>query len=87
MLDGLWTSRKVKIDLNTIIEVKKVTNNTYILNPPIYNLHFNNKIHFFTHGHDSIELTDKEGLKYSIGTQKAEELFNALQKVTSAEKR
>jgi len=87
MLDGLWTSRKAKIDLNNIVEVKKVTNNTNILNPPIYNLHFNNKIHFFTHGHDSIELTDKDGIKYSIGSQKAEELFTVLQKLTSIEKR
>ena len=86
ILNGLWTSRKVTIDLKNIIDVKKVTSTTYILNPPIYNLHFNNKINFFTQGHDSIELTDKDGLKYSIGTQKAEELFNVLQKLISTQK-
>lgn len=86
MLDGLWTSRKVKIDLSSITEVKKVHNTTYILNPPIYNLHFKNKIHFYTQGNDSVELTDKDGLKYSIGTQKAEELCNLLQKLIQIEK-
>jgi len=86
MLDGLWTSRKVKIDLNSVIEVKKVHNNTYILNTPVYNLHYKNKIHFYTQGNDSVELTDKDGLKYSIGTQKAEELCNLLQKLIQMDK-
>jgi hypothetical protein len=86
ILDGLWTSRKVKIDLSNITEVKKTSNNSNVLNPPVYNLHFKNKIYFFTSGHDSIELTDKDGLKYSIGTQKANELFNLLQQLIQKEK-
>ncbi len=78
ILDGLWTSRKVKIDLTNIVEVKKVKYSKYLLNRPVYNLHFKNRIRFFTQGNDAIELTDKEGLKYRIGTQKQEELYKIL---------
>jgi len=75
VLDGLWTSRKVKIDLGNIVEVKKVRYSKYVLNRPVYNLHFKNKIRFYTQGNDAVELTDKDGLKYRIGTQKAAELY------------
>jgi hypothetical protein len=82
ILDGLWTSRKVKIDLSSIIDVKKVKYSIYLLNPPIYNLHFKNVIRFFTKGNDAVELTDKDGLKYLIGTQKSDELTNLLKRLS-----
>ncbi len=78
IVDGLWTSRKVKIDLTNIVEVKKVKYSKYLLNRPVYNLHFKNRIRFFTQGNDAVELTDKEGLKYRIGTQKQEDLYQIL---------
>jgi hypothetical protein len=78
ILDGLWTSRKVKIDLNNIVEVRKVKYSKYLLNRPVYNLHYKNKIRFFTQGNDALELTDKDGLKYRIGSQKADELKKVL---------
>jgi hypothetical protein len=82
ILDGLWTSRKVKIDLNNITEIRKVKYSKYLLNRPVYNLHFKNKIRFFTQGNDAVELTDKDGLKYRIGSQKADELKKVLEQVT-----
>jgi hypothetical protein len=78
ILDGLWTSRKVKIDLNDIVEVKKARYSKYLLNRPVYNLHFKNRIRFFTQGNDALSLTDKNGLKYRIGTQRQNELFTIL---------
>ncbi len=86
IIDGLWTSRKVKIDLSGIVNVKKVKYSKYLLNRPIYNLHFKNKIRFFTQGSDAVELTDKDGLKYRIGTQKAEELSGLLKRLTASNK-
>lgn len=82
ILDGLWTSRKVKIGLGSIVEIKKVKYSKYLLNRPVYNLHFKNKIRFFTQGNDALELTDKDGLKYRIGSQKADELYNILTSLT-----
>ncbi|MCK6649794.1 MAG: hypothetical protein L6Q66_09070 [Bacteroidia bacterium] len=81
ILDGLWTSRKVKIDLTNIVNAKKVKYSKYLLNRPVYNLHFKNKIRFFTQGNDAVELTDKDGLVYRIGSQKADELQKIISKI------
>lgn len=86
ILDGLWTSRKVKIDLSNIVEVKKVKYSKYLLNRPVYNLHYKNKIRFFTQGNDALELTDKDGLKYRIGSQKTDEFYKILTSLTSKNK-
>lgn len=86
VLDGLWTSRKVKIDLSNIVEVKKVKYSKYLLNRPVYNLHFKNRIRFFTQGNYAVEITDKEGLKYCIGSQKADELAKLLEPLISKSK-
>ena len=69
IIDGLWTSRRVKIDLSGITEVKLVKYSKYMFNRPVYNLHRKGKIRFYTRGNDAIELTDNTGLKYLIGSQ------------------
>jgi len=79
ILDGLWTSRKVKIDINSLIAVKRVKYSKYILNRAVYNLHLKRTIRFYTRGIDAVELTDKDGLIYLIGSQKAEELTRVIQ--------
>lgn len=73
-LDGLWTSRKVKIDTASIVSAKKVVYSKYIINRAVYNLHFKGTIRFYTRGSEAVELTDKDGLIYLIGSQKADEL-------------
>lgn len=73
IIDGLWTARKVKIDLSTIKSAKKIEYSKYLLNRPVYNLHRKGKIKFFTRGTEAVELTDKDGLIYVIGSQRADE--------------
>jgi hypothetical protein len=80
ILDGLWTSRKVKIDTASIISAKKVQYSKYFLNRAVYNLHLKGTIRFYTRGIDAVELTDKDGLVYLIGSQKPEELARVIQK-------
>ena len=79
ILDGLWTTRLVKINLNSIVKVEKGNYSTYFLNNPVYNLHRNGTIRFYAGGKDAIKLTDRDGLTYIIGTQKITELYNAIQ--------
>jgi hypothetical protein len=79
ILDGLWTSRKVKIDTKSIVSARKVKYSKYFLNRSVYNLHMKGKIRFYTRGVDAVELTDKDGLVYIIGSQKAEELERVIQ--------
>ena len=78
ILDGLWTARKVKIDLSSIKEISKVKYSRFFFNRAVYNLHLRGAIHFYTRGKECIQLTDKDGLKYLIGTQKPTELLRVL---------
>ena len=81
ILDGLWTSRKVKINLRSIVRAEKVRYSEYIFNRSVYNLHSKGVIRFYTGGYDAIKLTDKDGLIYMIGTQKIEELTRIIKKI------
>lgn len=78
MLSGLWTTRLVKIDLNSIVKVEKNQYSSFFFNNPVYNLHRNGKIKFFAGGKQAVWLTDKDGLIYVIGTQHPEELFRSI---------
>lgn len=74
ILDGFWTTRKVKIDLNNIVKTEVVKYSKILFNRPVYNLHIRGRVKFFTHGNLAVELTDKDGLVYRIGSQRFEEL-------------
>jgi len=79
IISGLWTTSLVKIDLNSIVKVSQDKYSNYFFNNPVYNLHKNGKIRFFSGGKDAIWLTDKDGLIYVIGTQQSELFFKAIQ--------
>ncbi len=83
MLDGFWNARKVKIDLRNIHTIKKLRYKPNSLRRPVYNLHVKGVIKFFTSGNEFIELKDKEGLIYKIGSQRASELFKAINQQVS----
>ncbi len=78
ILDGFWTSRKVKIDLNNITSIKKSRYKKNIWRRAVYNLHNMGVIRFYTSGNDFIELVDNTGFTYKIGSQKPQELYNVL---------
>ncbi len=79
ILDGLWTARKVKINTGSLISVRKVQYSKYIINRAVYNLHVRGKIRFYTRGNDAVELTDKDGLVYLIGSQRSDELTRVIE--------
>lgn len=79
LIDGLWTTRLVKIDLNSIVKVEKGIYSRYLFNNPVYNLHTKGAIRFFAAGKEAIYLTDRDGLVYIIGTQQANEFLRAVQ--------
>jgi hypothetical protein len=78
LLDGLWSTRRVKIDLNSIVKVEKGTYSRYLFNNPVYNLHTKGTIRFYAAGNDAIHLTDRDGLVYIIGSQHANEFLRAI---------
>jgi hypothetical protein len=75
IIDGLWTAKKVKIDLNSIVNVRKDTYSNYLFNNPVYNLHRKGSIRFYSSGKDAVVLTDRDGLEYYIGTQRPNEMY------------
>jgi hypothetical protein len=79
ILDGLWTAKKVKIDLNSIVSVRKDRYNNFLFNNPVYNLHRKGSIRFYSSGKDAIVLTDRDGLEYYIGTQRPNEMYLVIQ--------
>jgi hypothetical protein len=79
VIDGLWTAKKVKIDLNSIVKVRKDTYSNYLFNNPVYNLHRKGSIRFYSSGKDAIVLTDRDGLEYYIGTQRPNEMYLVIQ--------
>ena len=79
ILDGLWTTRKVKIDLLSIESVNLISYTNFVFNRSVYNLHSKGAIRFYTRGKYCVELVDKDGLRYLIGSQKCTELLLVLQ--------
>ena len=79
MLDGLWTTRLVKIDINGIVKAEKGLYSRYLFNNPVYNLHSRGTIRFYASGKDAIHLTDRDGLVYIIGTHHPDEFLKAIQ--------
>ncbi len=69
LLNGLWTTKPVKIDLSSIAKAERIPYSSYLINNPVYNLHKKGTIKFYAGGRDAIKLTDKKGLFYIIGTQ------------------
>ncbi len=78
VVDGFWTSRVVKIDLSTIVSIRKSRYKKNIWRRTAYNLHNQGIIRFYTSGEDFIELVDNTGFTYKIGSQKPQELYNVL---------
>ncbi|MES2807556.1 MAG: hypothetical protein V4619_02965 [Bacteroidota bacterium] len=78
LLSGLWTSRLVKIDLNSIVKAEVLPYSRDFINNPVYNLHTKGTIRFYAAGRDAVYLTDRDGLIYIIGSLHPHELFRAV---------
>lgn len=77
-LSGLWTTRLVKIDLNSIVKVECKPYSKFFINNSVYNLHQKGRIKFYAGGRDAVWLTDRDGLVYIIGTQRQVEFEQAV---------
>jgi hypothetical protein len=80
VLDGFWTSRKVKIDLQSVVSIRKSRYKKNLFKRAAYNLHNMGIIRFYTSGVDFVEINDHAGFTYRIGSQKSLELYDAIYK-------
>ena len=81
ILDGLWTAKRVKIDLHSIVSVRAVPSRKFLLSRPVYNLHWKGAIKFYCRGKEGVELIDSDGLVYIIGSQMSGQLVQLLQEL------
>ncbi|MBL4754960.1 MAG: hypothetical protein JKY52_15360 [Flavobacteriales bacterium] len=81
ILDGLWTSKRVKIDLGSIVSARAVPSRKFLLSGPVYNLHWKGAIKFYCRGREGVELIDADGLVYIIGSQMSGQLVQLLQQL------
>ncbi len=81
VIDGFWTTRKVKIDLLNITHIRKSRYKRNIFRRAVYNLHNKGIIRFYTSGEEFVELTDNTGFTYRIGTHRSSEFLNHLKKL------
>lgn len=79
IIEGLWTAKRVVIDLNSITKVRKDAYSNYFFNNPVYNLHRKGSIRFYSSGKDVVVLTDNDGFEYYIGTQRPNEMYLVIQ--------
>ncbi len=78
VIDGFWTSRRVKIEFHGIKSLRKSRYKKNSLRRAVYNLHNLGIIRFYTSGEEFIEISDREGFVYRIGTQRALDLHKIL---------
>lgn len=83
VIDGFWTARRVKINLDTITYIRKGKYKKNIFRRAVYNLHSRGIIRFFTSGNEFVEVKDNVGFTYRIGSQKMAELYQVLNKQIS----
>jgi hypothetical protein len=81
LLDGFWNARRVKIDLRNVHTVKKMRYKPNWFRRPVYNLHSKGIIRFYSGGDEFVELKDKDGLVYRIGSQYANELAKTISRL------
>lgn len=76
--------KKVNIELKDIVKVERKKYSQYHLNNAVFNLHLKGLIRFYTGGNEAVEITDKDGNPYRIGTQRPVELEKVLKELIAA---
>ena len=69
-------------DIKNLIEenVTKEQYSRFLFNKSVFNLHSKGAIRFYTRGNECVKLIDKDGLIYYIGSQRANELVQIIEK-------
>lgn len=77
-LKGVGVARNVVIPLNKIRSVEKQKYSQYLINNPVFNLHREGVLKFYSTGNDAVKISMEDGMTYLIGTQRADELYRLL---------
>jgi hypothetical protein len=78
LLKGVGVARNVVIPVHKIRSAGKVKYSPYVINNPVFNLHRQGVIKFYSTGTEAIRIETDDNITYLIGTQKADELLRLL---------
>lgn len=78
ILTRLLGTAKIELDLKNVVKAEKVVYSKYLIDYPVYNLHSDHQIRFYTGGSDAVQLQMNDGLTYIIGSSKPLEFIDAL---------
>lgn len=82
-LAGPMTFKKVELDMNELESVEVAPYSRLMLNRPVFNLHRNGSLRFYTYGRWSVVLKMKSGETIYLGTQRPDGLKEILSKFTA----
>ncbi len=85
-LIGTLTHRTVELDLKGMHSLEAVPFSRFMLNRPLFNLHRDGAIHFYTHGKLSVQFVTANGTIVKLGTQHQTMLYKALEGIMTAKK-
>lgn len=77
---GPISYRKVNIELKGAKDIEVIDYSRFLLNRPVFNLHWKNVIRFYTYGKKAVQFTTADGDVYKIGTQRPEALAGYIRK-------
>jgi hypothetical protein len=77
-IQGMWKKQLVRIPLTDIVRMEKSVYNRYHMNNPVFNVHVDKEIRFYTTGRDAVRIELKNGHLLNIGTARAEELIRVI---------
>lgn len=77
-LEGFMGKGQVQIPIKTIVNAEKMIYSHYIINNPVYNLHRDGRIKFYSGGKEAIRITTADKVEYIIGTHKPEEFLRVI---------
>lgn len=82
-LNGMWSSKKIIIPISDIVSAEKTLYSRYHLNNPKFNVHEGNVTQFYSGGKDAVKITLVNDNILLIGTGRADELSNLLNRLAN----
>lgn len=77
-LTGVFGAGKVEIPMERVRKAEVVPYSKYIINNPVFNLHRNGEVRFYTGGSQALRITMDDGKSFLIGTHKPEAFLNVI---------
>jgi hypothetical protein len=83
IIEGIMHSGKTRVPVNEMIKAEVTPYSRYIINYPVFNLHRNGSIRFYTGGRTAVRIYLKNDTTILLGSRKAQEMARVINELTS----